>query len=187
MDSFTTMISFSVSMCSALFTIYFWITKARMERACLKTYPVEPHMGGHAFSSHGDPIKLIFEPKLIVANYSSLPNALLGVRAWLKTREGGWLPAKVAPDVSTPLPINVPPLQTVRLNLSVPVEVPACPEGEECRNTSATFRLYRDRFLPAELELKLELTGLGETPFMTVVKYPPKPAAEANPQMRLVG
>ena len=28
----------------------------------------------------GDPIKLIFEPKLIVANYSSLPNALLGVR-----------------------------------------------------------------------------------------------------------
>ena len=81
MESLPMILSFSVSiMCSAVFTFYFWITKARMERPYLKAYAVEPHVSGHAFSSHGDPIKLIFEPKLIVANYSSMPNALLGVR-----------------------------------------------------------------------------------------------------------
>ena len=186
MDSLPSIFSFSVSMCSALFTFYFWITKARMERPCLKTYSVEPHVGGHAFSSHGDPIKLIFEPKLIVANYSSLPNALLSVRAWLKTSAGEWLHAQTSLDSRTALPVNITPMQTVRLNLTAQIELPAIPEGEECRNTNATFRLYRDHFLPETMEIMLELTGLGEKHFVEVVQYEPREAEEAAAPLRLV-
>jgi hypothetical protein len=185
MEALPMSLSFSVSMCSAVFTFYFWIMKARMERQKLKTYAAEPHVGGHAFSSHGDTIKLIFEPKLIVANYSSLPNALLGVRAWLATREGGWILAKATLDASTPLPINISPMQTVPLNLTATVDLPAIPEGEECRNTNATFRLYRERCFPQDLEIKLELTALCEKRFKQVVRYAPKEAADVSLKLRI--
>ena len=70
-------------------------------------------------SSCGDPIKLVFEVKTVVANYSTLPNALLGVDASVKMRDGSWQPAETRLDPKTPLPINVPSLHTVRLDLVV--------------------------------------------------------------------
>jgi hypothetical protein len=185
MDSFSSIFSFSVSMCSALFTFYFWIVKARMERPNLKVYSAEPNISGHAFSSCGDPIKLIFTPRTILANYSSLPNAVLGVRLWLKNCEGAWLPMTTTLDKDSPLPINVAPMETVRLNLTATVELPAVPEGGRCRNTGETFSLYCDRFLPAAPEMKLELIGLGEKRFMEVVSYAPRKVLEAPARLRI--
>ena len=81
MDAITGYFGFGVSMVSAFVTFYFWIMKANKEQPRLKLYQAEGQFGGHAQSSCSDPVKLVFEVKSLVANYSTMPNALLGVQA----------------------------------------------------------------------------------------------------------
>src|ERR1700722_17998707 len=118
MEQIAGIFGFVMSIFSAAISCYFWLVRARQERPRLEVCKAEPRFGGYANSSCGDPIKLTFEVKVIVANYSTLPNALLGLNSWVKTREGAWLEAVTIPDPKTPLPLNVSPLQTVRLNLT---------------------------------------------------------------------
>src|SRR5947209_17265357 len=112
MEMITGAVSFALSTVSALATFYMWAVRARQERPRLKLCKAEPRFGGHAHSSCADPVKLTLEVRAVVANYSSLPNAVLGVRAWVRTREGSWRPAEAAVDPKNPLPLNVPPMQT---------------------------------------------------------------------------
>jgi hypothetical protein len=186
MEGISSYLSFAVSLSSALFTFYFWIVKSRMERPRLECYPVEPDLSGHAATSSGDPIKLSFEPKIIVANYSSLPNAVLGATVWVRDRDCCWLPTHAMIDASTPLPLNLAPMQTTRLNLRVTIEVPAIPQGEKCRNTNETFALYRGTALPDNLEMRIELTGLCRRVFTSSLHYQPREMGEATARLRLV-
>jgi hypothetical protein len=169
MEALTSHLSIGVSIVTAMATFYFWIVKAKQEQARLRIFPAEPHVGGHAQSSCSDPIKLLFEVKSIVANCSSLPNALLEVQAWVKMRDGGWQEAEARLDAKTPLPLNVPPLQTIRLDVGVTLSVPALPEGQACKNTHETFALYRDRQLAQPLQVKLAVRTLGEKMFASVL------------------
>lgn len=169
MDALTMNISFGVSVITALFTFYFWLVKARQERPCLKIYQAEPQLGGYANSSCGDPIRLVFEVKSVVANTSSLPNALLGVQAKVKMRDGAWQDAEARLDPKTPLPINIPAMQTMRLDLSLTIAVPSVPEGEACKNTHETFALYRNRFVAQPLQVQIGLKTLGEKMFANVL------------------
>jgi hypothetical protein len=169
MEALSSHVSFGVSLITALFTFYYWIVKARKEQPRLKLYPADPQFGGHAQSSCSDPVKLVFEVKSVVANYSTLPNALLGVQSWVKMRDGSWQEAETRLDPKTPLPLNVPPLQTVRLDLALTIAVPAVPEGEACRNTQETFALYRERCVSQPLEAKVALKTLGEKLFANVL------------------
>jgi hypothetical protein len=180
MEAFSSYFSFAVSVCSALFTFYFWIVKARQERPSLKCYAVDPQLSGYAFSSSGDPIKLIFEPKLILANYSSLPNAVLGATVWMRHRDDGWLPTRAVIDAATPLPLNLAPMQTTRLGLRLTIEVPPVAEGDRCRNTHETFALYRNLMLPERLELRVELTSLGGCVFTSSLRYQPRDSGETT-------
>jgi hypothetical protein len=169
MEQIAGIFGFMMSIFSAAISCYFWLVRARQERPRLEVCKAEPRFGGYANSSCGDPIKLTFEVKVIVANYSTLPNALLGLTSWVKTCEGAWLEAVTTPDPKTPLPLNVPPLQTVRLNLTSTVALPVVPEGDACRNTNETFVLYRDRYLAQPIEVKVELSALGNKPFTGVL------------------
>jgi hypothetical protein len=170
MESLSSYFSLGVSICTAVLTFFFWILKAKQERPHLQIYPADPQFGGYAQSSCSDPIKLSFEVKTIVANYSALPNAVLGVQAAVKMRDGSWRAAETRSDPKTPLPLNLAPLQTVKLELAVAVLVSALPEGQECKNTHETFRLYRDRFVAEPLEVKVALTTLGEKLFANVLR-----------------
>ena len=172
MDLLMGSVSFGFSTLTALATFYFWIVKARQERPWLRVCKAEPQITGYARGSCDDPIRLTFEVKTIVANYSSMPNALLGVRAWVRMREGGWQEAETSIDAKTPLPLNLPSLQTARLNLTATVAVPAVPEGTACRNTHETFALYRDRFLAQPVEVRVELSALNDQAFRDVLSQP---------------
>ena len=169
MDAFAGHVSFAVSILTALATCYFWLVKARQEKPHLRIYQAEGQVPGHAQSSCSDPIKLTFEAKSVVANYSSLPNAVLGVNTWVKMRDGSWQEAETRLDPKTPLPLNIPPLQTVRLDLGLTIAVSALPEGQGCKNTHETFALYRDRCLWHPLEVKVALNTLGEKLFADVL------------------
>src|SRR5436190_7755751 len=124
--------SLGVSISTALATFYFWIVKAKQEQPRLKIYQADPQIAGHAASSCGETIKLVFDVKAVVANYSILPNAVLGANAWVKMREGSWQPADARLDPKTPLPLNLAPLQTVRLDVGLTLAVPALVESAAC-------------------------------------------------------
>jgi hypothetical protein len=170
METLSSYFSLGVSICTAAATFFFWIVKARREWANLKIYPADPQFGGYAQSSCTDPIKLTFEVKTVVANYSSLPNAVLGVQAHVQMSDGSWREAEARLDDRTPLPLNIASLQTVKLNLTVAVTVPAVPEGEACRNTHETFAIYRDRFIAQPLQMKVGLRTLGKKMFADVLQ-----------------
>jgi len=162
--------SLGLSVGSAMATFFFWLVKAKNEQPNLRIYNAAPQFAGYAASSCGETIKLVFDVKAVVANYSSMPNAVLAADGWVKLKEGQWHDAEVRLDAKTPLPLNLAPLQTVRLDLSLTLAVPAIPEGEQCRNTNETFALYRQRFVADPLEVKIELKTLGEKLFADVLK-----------------
>jgi hypothetical protein len=168
-ETLSSQLSFGVSIVTALATFYFWAVKAKQERPRLKLYKAETPFGGHAQSSCGDPVKLVFEVKSIVANFSSLPNALLGVQSCVKMRNGSWQAAETRLDPKTPLPVNLAPMQTFRLDLALTLAVPAIPEGHDCKNTHETFAVYRDRYVAQPLEVKVAVKTLGEKRFTNVL------------------
>jgi hypothetical protein len=186
MEGISSYLSFAVSLSSALATFYFWVVKARMERPRLTCYAAEPHLGGHAVSSCSDPVTLAFEPKVIIANYSTLPNAVLGATVWVRHRDNGWLPTRAMIEGATALPLNLAPMQTTRLNLRVTIELPAIPQGEKCRNTNETFALYRATMLPDQLEVRVELTGLCSRVFASTLQYLPRESNDTPATLRLV-
>lgn len=169
MDALSSQLSFGISVTTALITFYFWIVKARREQPRLRIYQAEGQAGGYAHSSYGDPIKLVFDVKSVVANYSTLPNAVLGVQAKVKMRDGSWREAETRLDAKTPLPLNISAMQTVRLDMSVTLALPAVPEGETCKNTHQTFTLYRERCVAQPLQVKIALKTLGEKLFADVL------------------
>jgi hypothetical protein len=118
--------------------------------------------------------------KTVVANYSALPNAVLGVQASVLMRDGSWRAAEARIDPRTPLPLNLAPLQTVKLDLSLALPLPAVPEGEGCRTTQETYALYRDLFLAQPLRVRVALTTLGENRFADVLRSA-GPAGTAPP------
>lgn len=92
--------------------------------------------------------------------YRSLPNALLGVRLWLRQRDGGWLPVEgITFDPKTPLPFNVPAMQTVLVRIAGRV---AFPTADDIEGTPATLANYLDRHVATPREIGVELRGLGD-------------------------
>jgi hypothetical protein len=170
MGTLSSYFSLGVSICTAAATFFFWIVKARRERPHLTIYPADPQFAGYAQSSFSDPIKLNFEVKTIIANYSTLPNAVLGVQATVKMSDGTWREAETRIDPKTPLPLNIASMQTMKLELSLALVVPAVPEGQACKNTHETYAVYRDRFLAQPLQVKVELKTLGEKMFANVLR-----------------
>jgi hypothetical protein len=169
MEALSSYFGLGVSICTALATFYFWIVKYRQEKPWLKIYQAEPQLAGHAQSASSDPIKLVFDLKTVVANYSSLPNAVLGAQSWIRMQDGSWREAETRFDPRTQLPLNLASLHTVRLDLSATIGVSAVPEGDACKNTNEAFVLYRDRYVSQPLEVKVALQTLGEKLFADVL------------------
>jgi hypothetical protein len=71
---------------TAAWTGYFWLVRVKRERPDLRAYLADHEM----FLAHStvDQRHVGLKMGLIVANYSSLPNALLGVRLWVRQKDG---------------------------------------------------------------------------------------------------
>jgi hypothetical protein len=97
---------------------------------------------------------------LIVANYSSLPNALLGLRLWMRQRDRGWLEVEsVSFDAKTPLPFNVPAMQTVLVRVAGRM---AFATVDDFEGTPAALASYLDQYLAGKRMIGVELKGLGD-------------------------
>jgi hypothetical protein len=157
MESYLTYAGFVGSAISTLATLYFWLVRMRQERPCLKPYLVDKEF----FLGQGrDDLRQIgVKAGIIVANYSVLPNAILGARLWVRLREGWHEVEQLAFDKQTPQPFNLPPLQTVLLRLTGALSFPYQDALEEGSKTTAN---YLNAFVMQPLEMKLELRHLNE-------------------------
>ena len=130
MESLLSYASISGSVFSTIATFYFWLVKARGERTNLKPYAVDREF--FLGNSGAEKRQIGLKMGLVIANYSTLPNAILKVKLQLRGRGEQWIDvAGVAFDKQTPLPFNLPPLHTVLLRLNGTLNFPYAANLEE--------------------------------------------------------
>jgi hypothetical protein len=167
MESYLSYVGFAGSAVSMITTLYFWFVRMRLEQPCLK-----PHLADQEFflGLNRDGVRQIgLKAGVIVANYSVLPNAILGVRLWIRLNDGWQEVGQLAFDKQTPQPFNLSPLQTVLLRLAGTLSLPYQDALEEGSKTTAN---YLGRFVVQPLEMKLELRHLNEQADAHVLTMP---------------
>jgi hypothetical protein len=153
--SHLSMVGSAVSMAA---TLYFWLVRMRREKPCLKPYLAEREF--YLGLSRDEVRRIGLKIGIIVANYSVLPNAVLGARLWIRRTDGGWLEAgNVAFDKQTPQPFNIPPLHTVMLRLTGTLSFPFQNALEDGNKTAGN---YMNQFTAQPVEMKVELRHLND-------------------------
>lgn len=172
------MTSLAGSVFSTACTAYFWLVKVRREQPLLRSQLADREI---FLGNGGTEVRQIgLKVGLIVANYSLLPNALLGARLWIKQRDGHWQETQnLSFDKQTPLPFNLPTLQTVLLRLNGTVSFPTSAALEEAGTSNKILTAYTEHYLAEPRELRVELQGLNDRKHREVLTYAAKPAVRA--------
>jgi hypothetical protein len=167
MDSYVSYVSFAASTVSLLATSYFWLVRMRREQPCLEPYVADKEF----FLGLGrDGVRQIgLKFGVIVANYSLLPNAILGARLWVRLHDGWQEAGHLTFDKQTPQPFNIPPLQTVLLRLTGTLSFPYQDSLEEGSKTAAN---YMNASVAQPIELNLELRHLNHRADEYVLTFP---------------
>lgn len=149
--------SLTGSIFSTTCTGYFWFVKVRREQPNLKCFLHDHDL--FLGNGRGDTRGIGMNVNVIVANYSTLPNAVLGVKLSVKLKEGQWQPLTgVTCDKGSPLPLNINPLQTTILRLSGRLTFATVDEAESQRDIVGA---YGKNYLIQPLEFQIELTSLN--------------------------
>jgi len=167
MESYLTYVGFAGSAVSMLTTLYFWLVRMRQEQPCLQPYLADKEF--FLGLGRADVRQLGLKVGIIVANYSVLPNAILGARLWIRLHDGWQEVGNLAFDKQTPQPFNIPPLQTILLRLT---GVLSFPYQDALEEGSKTMGNYLSSFVTQPLEMKLELRHLNQRADAHVLTLP---------------
>jgi hypothetical protein len=150
---------------STVTTGYFWLIRNRRERPNLR-----PHIADRDFylgSGGAEARQIGLKLGLIVANYSLLPNALLGVSGAVHRSDSTWQPLqRLSFDAATPLPFNVPSMQTVLLRVNGYLTFQTL---ENLENGSKTLSAYLEHYLTEPKRFQIELRSLNNVRQVHVV------------------
>lgn len=164
-----TLVSLAGAVLSGAGTAWFWLVRSRGERPQLAC-----ELAGHEFylgDGRQESRMLGLRLKLIVANDSTLPNAVLGARGWVALADGGWQElAPLAFDCDTPRPVNMPPLQTALVTVNGYLTFPAGEETER-RTAHETLKAYADRHLADPRWVRVELRGMKDRSFAATLRW----------------
>jgi len=170
-------VSLAGSVATAAATAYFWVVRARRERPNLRIYSADRATEINLGVYRGETRGLLFRTSVIVANYSSLPNAVIAAEVALKLSDGDWEDA-AAPRVAG-LPVNVPSMTTVRLDLEWSVQFRALAAAEALR-PNEIVKAYLDHYYAQPSKMGIALWALGEKEFRTVLPLISERAAAAR-------
>jgi len=180
MESELPMMSLAGSVFSTACTAYFWFVKARRERPDLSA-----HLLQHEFflSLGKSDTRLIgCSLGIIYANNSILPDAVLGLRLWVRTTAGDWkLMQDLICDSSTALPLNVPPQQTCLLRLTGQLHFDRDADLEDESNIAGA---YLRQHVAAPREFKLETLGLNDHVATETMRIDPAETAAESFRVR---
>jgi len=152
---------------STLATAYFWFVRNRREKPSLRTYLAdrEFYLGRGGAENR----QIGFKLGLIVANYSVLPNSLLGVTLAVKRKDGGWHPVQgMTFDPQTPLPFNIPPMQTVLLRVNGHL---AFPNEDAIEKSNTILGGYLDKYIADPRLVQAKLRSLNDCVHKEVVSW----------------
>jgi hypothetical protein len=151
--------SLAGSVFSTVCTAYFWFVKVRRERPLLRS-----HLADREFflgNGGGDTRQIGVKVGIVVANCSLVPNALLGAQLAVRGRRGQWFDIpNLSFDKQTPLPFNIPTMQTVLLRLNGTLTLPALPQLEE-GSASKILQAYLQHYLADPREIRIQLHALS--------------------------
>jgi hypothetical protein len=164
------------SVATAAATAYFWAVRVRREQPNLKIYACERATEVNLGVYRGETRGLQFRAGVIVANYSSMPNAAIAVEVALKRRDGSW--EEVPAPRATGLPFNIPPMTTAKLELEWSVTLPALAAAETLRPVEIG-RAYLDHYYADALKSGVSIWALGEREFRAVLPLLPERTAAA--------
>lgn len=156
--SWMPLISLAGSIFSTTCTGYFWFVKVRKEQPNLMCYLHDHDL--FLGNGRGETRGIGLNVQAIVANNSSLPNAILGVKLSVKLKTGAWQSViGVSCDKAAPLPLNISPLQTTLLKLQGRLTFATVEELENQRNIESA---YSEHYLMQPMEFFLELQTLND-------------------------
>ncbi|MFL5330345.1 MAG: hypothetical protein ACJ8C4_15700 [Gemmataceae bacterium] len=155
------------SVASMLATLYFWVVRVRREQPSLKPYLIDKEF---FLGNSRDGVRQVgIKIGLVVANYSALPNAILGARMWIRLKKASQKVAHLKFDLQTPQPFNLSPLNTALLRLTGTLSFPY---RDDLEAGGATLTNYLTEFLAQPLRLKLELQHLNDRVDVAVLTWP---------------
>lgn len=155
-------------------TLYFWLIRANRERAQLTAHLIGDMQGSivtphrdlavyHRLKPAANEHCLKYWLHIAVVNNSSLPNALLGARVWIKFKDGDWRQMEVrhTDDQSDLFPVNLNALSTSGLKLALATTYSGVFEQDhEGRAAAAGDALNRT------VPIRIELLGLQGKSFV---------------------
>lgn len=156
MEALIGYVSLAGSVVSTLVTGYFWFARMRNERPHVVPYLHEREL---FLGTSRDQVRQVgAKLGIALANFSTLPNALLGLRVWVKAKSGAFLPLDgAAVDKATPLPANLAPLATLALRIQGNLSFPY----QDALETGATaLSAYAKEHLAEPLTVRVELRQL---------------------------
>ena len=179
MESYLSYVGVAGSAMSMLATLYFWLVRVRDERPSLTPYFLDKEL--FLGMSRGDTRQLGLKVGVVVANDSILPNSILGVRMWVRVRDGWLEVGNVTLDKQTPMPLNLPARQTTLVRVTGTLSFPYQDALEQGSKTEAN---YANAFLTQPLEFKVEIRHLRDLPETHVITVP-APSPEAATGLRV--
>ena len=169
MNSDVSAISLAGSVFSTACTAYFWLIKSRRERPSLSTHLLEQEF--FLGLGHTDTRGIGCSLAIVYANNSILPDAVLGLRVWVKTTAGDWKVLEgVTCEASTALPLNLPPQQTGVLRLTGHL---LFDRDKELEGESNIATAYVRELIASPREFKLETLGLHRRVATDVARHDP--------------
>lgn len=157
-------------------TFYFWLVRSNRERPQLAIHPIGDLSGSLVSANEDLEIYHRLRPgknehcvkywlHLAIVNNSSLPNAVLGIRVWLKLSDGKWQAMEVQSQSADQdlLPVNVDPLTTSGLKLSLGMLY-----SGQIENSFAGRAAAAGDALPREIPIRIEISDLASNKFSRV-------------------
>ena len=163
----TSMLSLGGSAMAVISTFYFWLVRANKESASLKAYlvkPIDAHWPMRVGGGSEGMVASRYQLHLAVANYSSLPNAMIGYRVDVKMPDGQWKELKLDTE-SLPVPANIGPMSTIGISLFGDISVPGSLDGTGTRDREVGAH----KAIARPPQFRVELKSLGEKKFVTQI------------------
>jgi hypothetical protein len=175
MESYMSYLGALGSAASMAATMYFWLVRVRREQPCLKPYLIDKDF---FLGLSRDNVRQIgVKVGVIVANYSLLPNAILGARLWVRLKDGWQEVGQITFDMQTTQPFNIPPQQTVLLRLNGVLTFPYQDALEDGSKTTANYL----NLLAKPLEMKLDLRHLNQRADVHLMTSTPEQEQASRP------
>ncbi|MGE3854574.1 MAG: hypothetical protein AB7K09_22775 [Planctomycetota bacterium] len=171
----TSLLSLTGSAMALASTFWFWMVRANKERPSLHSYLVRPlsaHWPMRVGSGGGDgTVVSRYQLDLAVANYSSLPNAMIGFGVQVKMPDGSWRALRLDLD-SLPVPANIGPMSTCGITLVGDIDVPGSLSGTGNREREVNAH----KAIARPPQFRVEIHALGGKSFATtIVDHHPHP------------